>query len=145
LAGTVRNRLAHGAASVPGQEMRTRLERRSAFDDVRGVLGEIRYLHATQNEATQGVMLRRLVWGLADIGLLEEAAVVAGAEARASLNLPMRVRERRRHETVMATLAERLGAPAFETLRTRGASLSDEELLVTLTSIATAVEERADD
>jgi predicted ATPase/DNA-binding SARP family transcriptional activator len=139
LSTPVRNRLARGAASVPVQELRTRLERRSSVDDVRRALQEISFMHGTGNTATQGVVLRRLVWGLADLGLAEDAVVLAGAEARASLNLPMRPRERQRHESVLAALRERLGQIGFDRLLARGGALSSDELVSLLRAVSDAL------
>jgi predicted ATPase/DNA-binding SARP family transcriptional activator len=139
LSTSVRNRLARGAASVPAQELRTRLERRGSVDDVRRALEEISFMQGTGNTATQGVVLRRLVWGLADVGMLEDAVVLAGAEAQASFNLPMRPKERQRHESVLTALREQLGAAAFDRLQARGGALSSDELADELRAVADAL------
>ena len=139
LSTSVRNRLARGAASVPAQELRTRLERRGSVDDVRRALEEISFMQGTGNTATQGVVLRRLVWGLADVGLLEDAVVLAGAEAQASFNLPMRPKERQRHESVLTALREQLGATAFDRLQARGGALSSDELADELRAVSDAL------
>jgi predicted ATPase/DNA-binding SARP family transcriptional activator len=143
LSRKVGNRLAHGAASVPAQELRTRLERRSTIGDVRAALDEITYMHRTGSSTTQGVVLRRLVWGLADLELVEHAVVIAGADARASLNLPMRPREGTRHAAVLAALSARLGAEEYQRFHVRGTMLSDEELLQLLRTVAVDVDRKA--
>ncbi len=102
-------------------------------------------MHGTGATATRGVVLRRLVWALAEIGALESAAVIAGAESRGSLNLPMRVRERHRHETVLRALTEQLGAATFERLLARGAALRDDELVATLAEVQAAIDDRDTD
>jgi hypothetical protein len=139
----VGNRLARGAASIPAQELRTKVEQRSAIDDVRASLSEIEYMRRTGSTATQGVVLRRLVWRLAEIGLFDEAVVIAGADSRASVNLPMRAREAQRHAAVLASLLERIGEQRYDQLYSRGALFTADELMSTVQAVADEVDARS--
>ena len=125
----VDNRMALGAAATPAEELRTKLSRRTLDDDLRAAVEHIDYWVKVDNTANLWGVVRRVARDFAALGDAESAAVALGADAEASLKLPLREREQARHEAVVADVRAALGPDVFAAQMARGAAMTPSELV----------------
>jgi hypothetical protein len=129
LARSVDNRMSLGAASVPAEELRSKLGTRSDATDLAATMERLDYWLRAGAPPILWSTVRRAARLLARQGACEAAALALGAEAHASLKLPVRQRERRRHEPVVEHVRALLGEDVYERLSARGAQLTPEALV----------------
>jgi hypothetical protein len=134
LSNLVDNRMAMGSARVPAEELRTKLADRSSTLDLRSAMDSLEYWESAGNPPNLWSTVRRVARTLADLGHHRWAAVALGAEMAATLKLPLRERERSRHEAVVARVREALGEAAFRSEAARASSLTPHELVSELRS-----------
>jgi tetratricopeptide (TPR) repeat protein len=139
LSQTSDNRIGFGAASVPAEELRTKLGSRPVTSDLEAALEHVDYWTAMGNAPNVWLTVRRIARDLAGLGQFEAAALAFGAEAEAGSKLPMRAREGDRHEAAMARTRQALGAQTYDAMAGRGASLTPEQLLAELRVAAAEV------
>jgi predicted ATPase/class 3 adenylate cyclase len=125
----VDNRMSLGAAATPAEELRTKLSRRTVADDLRAALEHIDYWVTAGNTPNFWGTVRRVARDFAALGSPAWAAVALGADAEASLKLPLREREQARHEAVVAEVRAALGPDGFAEQAARGAAISPAELV----------------
>jgi predicted ATPase/DNA-binding SARP family transcriptional activator len=140
LARDVDNKMSQGAASSPAEELRTKLSRRGAAEDFLAGVEQVEFWVEAGNISTMWGTVRRVARALAALGRYELAAVALGAEAGATLKLPVREREQRRHDAVVAEVTRALGATAFEAAASRGAAMSAESLVAALRDLAASLD-----
>lgn len=128
LARLVGNRMSVGSAGVPAEELRAMLAHGSRATDLSAAMDRLDYWLADGNTPTLWNTVRRIGLILSDLGAHESAAEALGAEAAATLKLPLRARERARYDAVVEALRNHLGEDRFTQVSGRGARLTVEEL-----------------
>jgi hypothetical protein len=76
---------------------------------------------------------------LAGVGQHEAAALALGAEAAATLTVPLRAREQAQHEAAVAAVQSALGARRFQAIAQRAAALTFGELIAELRAVVAAL------
>jgi hypothetical protein len=136
---TVDNRMATGAAKVPAEELRTKLAQRSLSSDLRSAIDNLEYWVGAGNPPNLWNTVRRVARTLAELGEHRWAAFALGAERAATLKLPLRERERIRHEAIVAQVRTALGEETFSAEAARSAALSPPELVAELRTAIDAI------
>jgi hypothetical protein len=141
IARDVDNRMSVGAAGTPAEELRTKLSRRTVDDDLRAALDHIEYWVVAGNTPNFWGTVRRVARDFASLGHHEWAAVALGADAEASLKLPLRDREQARHDAVVTDVRAALGPERFAEYAARGAAMSHDELVDQLRAAVTGLDD----
>jgi hypothetical protein len=131
LSREVDNRMALGAAATPAEQLRTKLSKRTMHEALVAALEQLEYWVEARNAPNMWGVVREMARSFAAIGRYEWAAIALGADAAATLKLPLREREQTRHDAVIAEVRGGLGNELYEHHAARGAAMTPEQLVET--------------
>jgi predicted ATPase len=136
-ARSVDNRLAINSSESLAEQLRG--ARQPATVNLPAVIERLEQAEARGLSPAAWYDVRALGRLLAGVGQHEAAALALGAEAAATLTVPLRAREQAQHEAAVAAVQSALGARRFQAIAQRAAALSFGELIAELRAVVAAL------